>query len=782
MRQKLRYLCTLLLCMIASVGWGETTYKLEKVTSVEKGGLYVFEQDGYVMNNTISSNALQTVNVYNKTGLTGTESYIWKLEASGSGFYMRNVSLGTQSNYLYNKGSETNVSLSNNKTTWVFTFQENGSVVIQESNKSGRFLGYTNTTSHAYRAYVAGGLSATTNPHAIVVYRLIEETGEESEVVDIPTFSPAAGAVTVGTEITISTSTENATVYYTTDGTTPSATNGTQGTKVTINEAVTIKAIAVKEGFDDSEIAVASYTIKQTVLGYVIDFENPLDEYVDWTMTNVEQKTADITAHGGTYYGTTGGKTTASIQTTEKIAYPGLFTCYVSKTSNNTTTSTWHVQISSDGENWTDVTTASATSMSKGSWNEVTANLDNYSDVYVRLYYNGTTAVRTVDDISLKMASSVKVPVISLEPGSYFEAKSVTIECATDGATIYYTTDGTDPTSESTPYTDAITINETTILKAIAIKGEDASAIATAEYKIVVTEGKGTEEIPFTVADARNILSEGLTPTDVYVTGIVSGIVEAYNSQYGNISYNISDDGTTEAAQLQAYRGKGKNGADFTSDTDIQVKDVVVLKGNLIDYKGTYELAADNQLVSLVRNTLSAPTFSVEAGTYKEELSVTINCATEGATIYYSFDNENWMLYENPVKISESKTLYAKAEKGDKVEIASAEYTILIDKEIQGYKYEKVTSTEDITDGQYLIVYEDGKVAFDGSLKTLDAVSNTMEVTIENNEIAATTFKQAAEFTIDVTSGTLKSASGKYIGVNSNDNGLKQTETESSYP
>ena len=201
----------------------------------------------------------------------------------------------------------------------------------------------------------------------------------------------------------------------------------------------------------------------------------------------------------------------------------------------------------------------------------------------------------------------IATPTFSVPEGTYFEAQTVNLTCETEGAAIYYTLDGSEPTAESIKFKGAIIIDETTTLKAIAIKGENASAVATAEYKIVVTEGKGTDNNPFTVADARKILSEGLTPIDVYVKGIVSGIVDAYNSQYGNISYNISDDGTTEADQLQAYRGKGKNGADFTSDADIQVKDVVVLKGNLIDYNGTYELAADNQLVSLVRPEKKEP-------------------------------------------------------------------------------------------------------------------------------------------------------------------------------
>ena len=87
-------------------------------------------------------------------------------------------------------------------------------------------------------------------------------------------------------------------------------------------------------------------------------------------------------------------------------------------------------------------------------------------------------------------------------------------------------------------------------------------------------------------------------------------------------------------------------------------------------------------------------------------------------------------------------------------------------------KYVKVTSTSDLTNGQYLIVYEEGSVAFDGSLETLDVASNTIEVVINNNEIGATDATAAAEFTIDVTAGTLKSASGYYIGQTSDANGM----------
>lgn len=85
--------------------------------------------------------------------------------------------------------------------------------------------------------------------------------------------------------------------------------------------------------------------------------------------------------------------------------------------------------------------------------------------------------------------------------------------------------------------------------------------------------------------------------------------------------------------------------------------------------------------------------------------------------------------------------------------------------------YTKVASTADVADGQYLIVYESGSVAFDGSLSTLDATNNTTSVTIVNDgnseKIQATTSIDSASFIISAKSGgeySIKSSSGYYIG------------------
>ena len=97
------------------------------------------------------------------------------------------------------------------------------------------------------------------------------------------------------------------------------------------------------------------------------------------------------------------------------------------------------------------------------------------------------------------------------------------------------------------------------------------------------------------------------------------------------------------------------------------------------------------------------------------------------------------------------------------------------------YYYEKVTTAPSDWSGEYLIVYEEGSVAFNGGLTTLDAAGNTIEVVLNDNEIEATDAVNAATFTIAKMEGadlySIKAASGKYIGVTSYGNGLTSSET-----
>lgn len=162
-----------------------TTYKLVKVTSVEAGKMYVFEQSFNgalrVMNNEFFVNGLTTTRTYNKTGLLGNETYIWTLEEADEGFLMKNLS---ENMYLnYDSGTALKWETAKDKASkWTILYSTEGtqSFFIIEEVTSHRFLGFyiqskDNTTRNVYRAYVHGEKDYTT-PYYINVYQLVAES------------------------------------------------------------------------------------------------------------------------------------------------------------------------------------------------------------------------------------------------------------------------------------------------------------------------------------------------------------------------------------------------------------------------------------------------------------------------------------------------------------------------------------------------------------------------------------------------------------------------------
>ena len=81
--------------------------------------------------------------------------------------------------------------------------------------------------------------------------------------------------------------------------------------------------------------------------------------------------------------------------------------------------------------------------------------------------------------------STVKTPVFSPQGGRFFESLEVTITCDTEEATIYYTTDGTEPTTESKIYTEPLTIDADVTIKAMAATDDDESWVAEATYSFI---------------------------------------------------------------------------------------------------------------------------------------------------------------------------------------------------------------------------------------------------------------------------------------------------------
>jgi len=121
----------------------------------------------------------------------------------------------------------------------------------------------------------------------------------------VPTSCPPEGPVSPGTQVHLATTTDDAAIYYTTDGSEPGAANGTQYTTSSIpqitSSPTTIKAIAIKDGMNDSPVATFEYTINNYMAA--TPTENPPAGEVD----SGTQITLSTTTEGAAIYYTTDG-------------------------------------------------------------------------------------------------------------------------------------------------------------------------------------------------------------------------------------------------------------------------------------------------------------------------------------------------------------------------------------------------------------------------------------------------------------------------------------------
>lgn len=190
---------------------------------------------------------------------------------------------------------------------------ETGTVYVYGLEPAEVAYGTTNTQTFSTLGLKAGdkltligyrGLYGST-PEVVYPYYVSHVTA-----VLAPTFS-CEGDVESGTLVTITSETEGATIYYTLDGTEPTENSTVYSDPVSITEAITIKAIAVKEGMITSSVATASYTIKiegqtiETLDFSKLGYENGT-QYTETTQNELTVTFGDGT-NDGKYYNTGSG-------------------------------------------------------------------------------------------------------------------------------------------------------------------------------------------------------------------------------------------------------------------------------------------------------------------------------------------------------------------------------------------------------------------------------------------------------------------------------------------
>lgn len=246
-----------------------------------------------------------------------------------------------------------------------------------------------------------------------------------------PTINPGTSSIENNETInvTLSCSTKDAMIYYTTNGTDPTTSSAVYSEQIAISTSTVIKAYASKTGWEDSQIATAIYTEKEIVQAPILSLTP--GSYHETKTTTVSCATAGATIH----YTTDGTEPNTNSQ-----------------------------------------------EIANGSSIEITQT----TTIKAIACKDGMTASPVITESYIL---EVLPPTFNLAEGTYEETQYLNLNCETDGATIYYTTDGTDPDNTSTPFDgNNIIIDETQIVKAIAYKnGWEPSHISNMSYTIMGT-------------------------------------------------------------------------------------------------------------------------------------------------------------------------------------------------------------------------------------------------------------------------------------------------------
>ena len=248
--------------------------------------------------------------------------------------------------------------------------------------------------------------------------------------------------------------------------------------------------------------------------------------------------------------------------------------------------------------------------------------------------------------------SAAVMPTFSVASGTYTSAQTVSLSDTTSGAAIYYTLDGSIPTTASPKYSAALTLSQTTTINAIAAApGYANSAMASATYTI---------NLPAAVAPTFSVASGKYTAIQtVKLSDTTKGATIYYTLDGSNPS-------TTSA----------KYSAALTVSLTTTIKAIAAASG----YSNS-AIATATYTINLP--TAAAPAFKPAGGTYTSAQNVTITDTTTGAAIYYTTDGSTPSATQGakytsaiPVKTTETINAIATAINYNNSAVATASYTL----------------------------------------------------------------------------------------------------------
>ena len=312
-----------------------------------------------------------------------------------------------------------------------------------------------------------------------------------------PAFSPAPGFYISPLDVSLSTTTEDASIYYTLDGSEPtnasSSTCFLYGGPIGLIKSATIKAKAFHEGLNESVTTSAFYAV-----GDAAGAGDGLSaEYFDnGDLSGTTVRRTDQTVDFAWNYGSPDQLIDAE---TFSARWTGTVLARFSEAHVFHVTSDDGVRLWVDNQlvidDWTShgeyKSSSAPVMLTRGQ--QYSIRLEYYDQGgYARVALGWSSASLTEQIIpqaqlfsGLPFANTVGTPVITPRGGIFSGPKLATITAQNDGAAIYYTLNGTEPTVQSSPYMGPISISSTSVIRAVSfLDGKNPSGIAEAHFTI----------------------------------------------------------------------------------------------------------------------------------------------------------------------------------------------------------------------------------------------------------------------------------------------------------
>lgn len=248
----------------------------------------------------------------------------------------------------------------------------------------------------------------------------------------------------------------------------------------------------------------------------------------------------------------------------------------------------------------------------------------------------------------------VAAPTFGVEAGTYNEAKSVEISCTTEGATIYYTTNGENPTTSSSVYSSPISVDVSKTIKAIAVKDEVSSAIAEAAYELKVAtptitpNGAAFEESQTVTLACTNsdvtikYTLDGTEPTSASTTYTnaleltATTTVKAFATKEG---WTDSEVATATFTKVDLSTAFVKTGLSAVASDD-----VIVIVG---DNGSNYAMSNNNGIGSAPSAVSVSISNNIISGIVADNLKWNVSSSNDGFTFYPDGSTDKWLYCTN---------------------------------------------------------------------------------------------------------------------------------------